>query len=127
MSKGNCLGCRAWTNDLSYPAGGLCPACREAAARRREDERRGRELAYQRAVAELRQDRFFPWARDQVLEAALRRLRQDDRRSVLETIGVALQRGRPDIAQKLVEHARKARMDVTGWEKMIPDRLNPRG
>jgi len=78
MIRGKCVGCRNWTDDLSYPAGALCPTCRapiEAErAWRREAARRRSEREWHQARRELaeflRPDPIF-------LEAA-RRLDLDD-------------------------------------------------
>ena len=122
MARGFCSECDRYSTDISYPSGFRCPACRERLAREREDERRRRDFEVQQA--RLRTADFA--RRDRVFDAAARRLDPDDEGSVWNMIGVALQRGRPDYAERLLRHAREKGWDVRGWEKMIPDRLNPR-
>lgn len=120
-----CSSCKRPSREIHYPTGGLCPTCREqfetAREREREDERRRREVAFQRGLRSVRD--FF--RHDRVFYAAIRRTDWDDPVSVQHLYGFALQRGRPDYAERLREVAREKGFDTVGWEKMIPERLNP--
>jgi hypothetical protein len=121
MPRGHCRECGNYSDDLTYPSGLRCPLCLSAAEARREDERRRRDLETTRALRELAD--FV--RRDRVMDQALRRMDHDDTLSVWDTIGIALQRGRQDIVERLLEHAARKRWDMSGWRKMIPERLNP--
>ena len=121
MARGFCNDCGHYSTDISYTAGFRCLECRERIEREREDERRRRDLAFQRGLRSVRE--FFE--HDRVFYAAIRRTDWDDPISVQHLYGFALQRGRPDYAERLREVARESGFDTTGWERMIPERLNP--
>jgi len=121
VAKGFCNDCGNYSLDITYPSGGRCPACRERIAREREDERRGRELAFHRARRELAD--FL--RRDEAWDSAVRRVDLDDPISVQHLYGFALQKGRYGFAERLRLTAIEKGFDTTGWEKALPEKFNP--
>lgn len=121
----HCSRCKRPTREIHYPTGGLCPICREEFEtrrdREREDERRRRDLEYQRGLAGVRES----FRHDHVFYAAIRRADWDDPISLQNLHDLATQRGRLDYAERLREVAKEKGFDTTGWEKAFPEKFNP--